>query len=685
MVTRLSTLREELDARQPALQVDGSLIAYPFDWQEPAATERAAWESMRDAGRDASFEYVALPWATLIDGLNRGAVKVRPLLAVLAEIHRSHPRKAERRVTVAQHIEAMLYPELLTAVGITDVFWSHAVLGQEQVDGMRIHPFPLYPAQAPSLQPATAETDDRRWLANFIGAYRAGLYLSNVRDLIYADAGRWDDVLIVRRESWHFDRIVYEEQVRGLKPSEALVAKERAMAEEYLDAIRQSWFTLCPTGSGPNSIRVFECLALGSIPIVLTRTLRLAGDAGLWRRAAIIEDDSEAGYRRAMERARATTVAQRQPMIQAGRELALQVLPSGYGELIAGAFRQQAPADARHAHAPPLRQALSGKRICFIGFSFTGFGDQTSIGACVRQRLGAGAEDWSVREVSYGGLSINALAGLIGQASADVAAGDLVVLEIATSLVSQYGYQAADALPYVRWIVWHLIREKNARLMFMHIFRADLDDDDCVVQAVREIADEFSVPILDFKQEFRAKYPDVSVITTDGIHPTEAVRREIANLFVDFLECQPCPVHRAGEVAPVPQFGFVDARLHARGMEEFAYAGRGKRIDACVLPEGDTLEFDLGHPSRIVGLYFIYSPETGAVEVRIDGGDPLLLITRDQHSYYRRIGFRPIDKMGRLVRVTSAGGHKSIPLLRPSVLKHESRRDLICGLCVAIA
>lgn len=347
MVTRLSTLREELDARLPALQVDGSLIAYPFDWQEPAATERAAWESMRDAGRDAPFEYVALPWATLIDGLNRGAAKVRALLAVLAEIHCSHPRKAERRVTVAQHIEAMLYPELLTAVGITDVFWSHAILGQEQVDGMRIHPFPLYPAQAPSLQPATAKTDGRRWLANFIGAYRAGLYLSNVRDLIYADAGRWDDVLIVRRESWHFDRIVYEEQVRGLKPSEALVAKERAMAEEYLDAIRQSWFTLCPTGSGPNSIRVFECLALGSIPIVLTRTLRLAGDAELWQRAAIVEDDSEAGYRRAMERARATTPAQRLEMIQAGRALAELVLPGGYLKILLSLFERPAAKAAR--------------------------------------------------------------------------------------------------------------------------------------------------------------------------------------------------------------------------------------------------------------------------------------------------------------------------------------------------
>lgn len=106
------------------------------------------------------------------------------------------------------------------------------------------------------------------------------------------------------------------------------------MKQEYIDAIRQSWFTLCPTGSGPNSIRIFECLALGSIPIVLSRELRLVGAQDLWDRAAIIEEDSEDGYRRAIERARRMSEAERVEMMSAGKVLFDHVGPGAFGDII---------------------------------------------------------------------------------------------------------------------------------------------------------------------------------------------------------------------------------------------------------------------------------------------------------------------------------------------------------------
>lgn len=106
------------------------------------------------------------------------------------------------------------------------------------------------------------------------------------------------------------------------------------MKQDYLDAICQSWFTLCPTGSGPNSIRIFESLALGSVPIILSRDLHLAGPSDLWERAAIIEDDSEDGYRRAVEHARRTTEAERLEMMAAGKTLFDHVGPGGYAGII---------------------------------------------------------------------------------------------------------------------------------------------------------------------------------------------------------------------------------------------------------------------------------------------------------------------------------------------------------------
>ena len=39
--------------------------------------------------------------------------------------------------------------------------------------------------------------------------------------------------------------------------------------------MNDSKYTLCPSGSGPNSIRLWEALAVGSLPIVLSDNLDL--------------------------------------------------------------------------------------------------------------------------------------------------------------------------------------------------------------------------------------------------------------------------------------------------------------------------------------------------------------------------------------------------------------------------
>lgn len=174
----------------------------------------------------------------------------------------------------------------------------------------------------------------RRFLANFVGAFSASIYLTNVREIIFNDAGKFDDVLIVKREGWHFDRAVYHEQIGGNQPTAELLRKEGNEKAEYLQAIRDSWFTLCPSGSGPNSIRIFESLALGSIPIILAKDLMMPGDADCWKAAAIIEDDTGEGYRRAITLARKMTVDAKMKMLAAGQELYSQVAPEAYAGLI---------------------------------------------------------------------------------------------------------------------------------------------------------------------------------------------------------------------------------------------------------------------------------------------------------------------------------------------------------------
>lgn len=310
------------------------ILAVPGYWQVPAATEQIAYEAVIEHRAPVSFEYIGFPWATLIDGLRGGSPVVGELLPLLSRFPARTPAHG-RRATVAQHIYAAKFIALFRACGVTDLFWSHATHQSTEIDGIRIHPFPLFPAQAPEAVPLSDVLRRRRkYLANFIGAYNPKIYLTNVRDVIFSDANSATDLLIIKRDAWHFERKVYEEQVAGRTPHADALRAEQQRRDEYLQAINHSWFTLCPTGSGPNSIRIFESLCLGSIPIVLTRDLRLPGPQELWDDACIIEDDSEQGYRRAIVTARSMTVAGRLAKLRAGHELISIVGPSGYRRLV---------------------------------------------------------------------------------------------------------------------------------------------------------------------------------------------------------------------------------------------------------------------------------------------------------------------------------------------------------------
>lgn len=338
----LRSLDECLEGGHRRLKTTNSVVAFPYFWQVPAATEKAAFEAVMTAnGVGENTLFFGYPWATLIDALRRRSVHLPVLLSGLEQLVEAlkATNLPVRRVTVAQHIYARQFISLFKALGITDLFWSHAIESEREAEGIVLHPFPLFPAQAPVAVSNEQRLAPRRYLANFVGAYNPGLYLSNVRQVIFDDAGKDKDLLIIKREAWHFDRAVYVEQMHGQLATDDQARRECEEAQEYLDAIRQSCFTLCPTGSGPNSIRIFEALALGSIPIVLTKSLRLPGPRELWEKAAMFEEDSEAGYRRTIVKARAMSNVQMQHKIIAGAELFAYVAPENYASLIAGNYR----------------------------------------------------------------------------------------------------------------------------------------------------------------------------------------------------------------------------------------------------------------------------------------------------------------------------------------------------------
>ena len=142
---------------------------------------------------------------------------------------------------------------------------------------MRVHPFPLYPVQCagvtdqPQYRPKTLA--ERRYLYSFVGLAKHPGYRKPVRHWI-AELPPRPDACVLTRSEWHYEQAVYREQIYGLPGEETIRSRREEEAAAYRAILADSVFSLCPTGTGPNSIRLWESLGYGSIPVILSDALQ---------------------------------------------------------------------------------------------------------------------------------------------------------------------------------------------------------------------------------------------------------------------------------------------------------------------------------------------------------------------------------------------------------------------------
>ncbi|SPF81822.1 exostosin domain-containing protein [Pseudoprimorskyibacter insulae] len=270
-----------------------AIVAYDHNWQFPAITEQHAFNKMAEklhlSHDDGSVKYFAFPWATLIDNLlhNKKNPEKTAFLQQKLYAQKANLAGAKTIVTTCQHIHMLRFQSLFNEMGVTDIFWSHAVTGQEtlpEFKNINIHPFPLYPVQAKDdwRQPSMK----KKHLYSFVGAKANQYYLTEARNIIIEDLSKTHTGYVVGNETWHYNKVVYDHQVRGTeKNADALV--DNKASENFKTVLRQSVFSLCPSGTGPNSIRLWESIGLGSIPVILAENLALPGSQELWKEAAV--------------------------------------------------------------------------------------------------------------------------------------------------------------------------------------------------------------------------------------------------------------------------------------------------------------------------------------------------------------------------------------------------------------
>lgn len=254
-------------------------------WQFPCRTEGVAWE-LHDALDDAVSDraeihvYLGLPWATWLDRrrvdpyqprVQRELQMQRVRLNGFRRVLKSMGTKL-RVHTVCQHVH---WRELLPTwrrLGLTDVWLSHAPQAHHEPNspGLDLHPWRLFAVNVEDASRSAglrigADPATKPLLASFVGAH-ADHYLSDVRLRLRALADR-PGFHVVVTEKWHFEDVVYEHQVRQRPLADSYKVDE--LVGRYNKLLSDSVFSLCPAGAGPNTLRLWESLAVGSVPVLL--------------------------------------------------------------------------------------------------------------------------------------------------------------------------------------------------------------------------------------------------------------------------------------------------------------------------------------------------------------------------------------------------------------------------------
>ena len=170
----------------------------------------------------------------------------------------------------------------MSKVGVKTIYTPHKEINKNfvQVDETKIEllPCPLYAVNVEDITRNIEFKDvdlinrDTKYLYSFKGAWEPH-YISKIRQNIF-NMNHQKDTVIENIGKWHFVKDVYSNiQSQSGKVDNSQDKQNRT--SEYNNLLLDSRFSLCPSGAGPNSIRFWESLAVGCIPVLLADTLEL--------------------------------------------------------------------------------------------------------------------------------------------------------------------------------------------------------------------------------------------------------------------------------------------------------------------------------------------------------------------------------------------------------------------------
>lgn len=248
-------------------------------WQKPVITEKQIFDNIFSS-KNLPYNYIAFPWANYIDNQWIGNYDVLEK-TIENEVEKNTIVNANKTYfTVIQHMLFRNYIDKLKKLNIKYIFTPHKMKSDsilEEEHNICIIPISLFPAQYNNSN-IFNDIKNKNYLASFIGQINHHAHLTEIRKEMFSAFLNKPDCFIKANDSWFYQGVVYDS---NFKDNTKLLYNQNTDIELYKLTMANSKFSLCPLGTGPNSIRFWESLSYGCIPILLSDNLILPEILGI--------------------------------------------------------------------------------------------------------------------------------------------------------------------------------------------------------------------------------------------------------------------------------------------------------------------------------------------------------------------------------------------------------------------
>jgi hypothetical protein len=201
------------------------------------------YECFNQLKNDTDLNYIAVPWTQILNSHWLRYPNWHPAEYYFRILSKEKITQ-QNNFTICQHDSYMSLKLYYKHLNITKVF-SPLHDTASTIDGVEIIPISFTSS-------FDFESVKKDIFVSFVGTHTSHPIRERMKTRIYGDG-------IIYRDSYHIDTDTFDGKNK----------KEREEAE-YKDILQRSRFSLCPRGSSPSSVRFWESLHAGAIPILIS-------------------------------------------------------------------------------------------------------------------------------------------------------------------------------------------------------------------------------------------------------------------------------------------------------------------------------------------------------------------------------------------------------------------------------